>query len=453
MVNFPIDEDTPVAISYVENLQFDQHRKYVQKKDANYTELAFCIGVKKILYISFNLDSVITRIELGDGVRDNRILLLLRSYVGIFLINEVNFSNMVYPKLNFYLDYYNEHMKRNDMFVKDILDEIGRIISAVLQMISKEKTLYQIEYRGSKYVWKEQDNKNDVQFLYNCLQVNRWETLKRYNDIEQIYDSNITVLPPDIRPDLNPEYCVIQTSTGCKVKDIRGKACGFCRSFNGVAYKEYSVDKLIKEIQGLKEHYPQSLLKSDTCFVADGDAISADNFIDLVDLIKKMLPNIIHFESFISTYSILNMPKERWNQLKEIGLSCVYWGVESADDETLRFLGKPQNEWTIHKARSILEENNIPYAIIVMCGMTGIHGESINLSNHIPKTCKFINDSECRKVYISKLSIVEGSKLYEEMKKGYFIPMTWDEAEQEYRIMIGKINKHVNGSYGNQFIM
>ena len=134
-------------------------------------------------------------------------------------------------------------------------------------------------------------------------------------------------------------------------------------------------------------------------------------------------------------------------------MSCVYWGVESADNDVLRFLGKPQSEEVLFKARSILEKNRIPYAIIAMCGIQGISCDTYDLHNHVANTCGFINDSDCKKVYISKLQIIRGTSLYKSMKNNAFVPMNPSDIDVEYRVMIGNINKDVNGSYGNQFVM
>lgn len=447
-----VADNNPIAISYVDNLRLGKFREYVDEKQAGFIETAFYISAKKQLFISFNLDSIISKIELGDGIRANRIVLLERSYTGTLFVNPFNLENLYNEHLNFYLDYYNDSLKIDDSISKELIVDTLYLIELIIKILKTQNDVYTIVFTNLEYRWnKKRIDYEDIDFWLKSVIVNQWDSLQNKKLIDYVYSSDIMVLPPDIRPDINPHYCVIQSSIGCKVKDKCGKACHFCNSYQGISFREYSSDELSKQIVKLKEVYPKSLAKINTCFFADGDAISANNFLYLVDKSKEMIPNIINFESFISTYTILNTPINKWSQFRESGLSCLYWGVESADNDTLRFLGKPQNEKTLFEARNILERFDIPYAIIVMCGLSKIRAIANDFSNHVFKTCNFINESHCKKVYISKLHIIPGTALYTSMVNGAFIPMGLDDIDLEYRNMINLIIKSVQGAYGNQF--
>lgn len=449
-----VKDSSLIAISYVDHLQFGEFRNYVTKENMGFIEIAVRINSLKVLYISFDADAIISKIELGDGKKYNRIILMSRSYTGIFSINEPNLKNLDNDNLNYYIDYYNTEMKPNNRVAKEMIRDLQILLKKILNQIKYDNKIFFINFQNADYVWHEKQVENaDVDFLNRCLEVNQWKNLFEKTVLHQIYSSEIAVLPPDIRPDTNPNYCVVQTSVGCKVKDIRGKACKFCNSFQKVKYRECDSEEVERQVRKLKVIYPKTISNSRICFFADGDAISATNFLSLVSRVKSLLPNIKAFESFISTYTILNMPKEKWKDFIGSGLSCVYWGVESADNETLKFLDKPQTERLIFEAREILEKQGIPYAMIVLCGLSKINNNYNNLYNHVEKTCNFINDSKCKKIYISKLNVIPGSKLYEEMENRAFIPMSQEEIDEEFRIMIGNLNKNVNGAYGNQFIL
>jgi len=442
-----LHKNSVLAVSFVDNLTLGEIRKYTELKKANYIELAYRVTEYKILFISFNLDGILSRIELGDGKRPNRVILLSRNYNGIFAVNIPNLTNLKNMKLNFYVDYYNENMKKNDEISKQFIADVRVILNHAIKVIQSQQT-YTISFQSGNYNWVHQSLSYDIEILLNnALEKCVWENVINF----KVYPCCITVLPPDIRPDLNPHYCVVQTSTGCRVKDIMGHACHFCSSYNHTRFIEHSSSTLYYEFTQLSMYYPKSIQRSCYCFFADGDAIAASNFLALVSQTKYKLPNILGWEAFISTYTILNMPVEQWSYLLDSGLTCVYWGVESADNNTLQFLGKPQSEQQLKSARQILETMGIPYAIIVMCGFSKIFS-SINLSGHIEKTCLFINESKCSKVYISKLNVLPETELYRRFKEEEFIPMLGCDIEYEYRLMIRKINKPVNGAYGNQFI-
>jgi Fe-S oxidoreductase len=440
-------KNSALAVSFVDNLTLGEIRKYTKLKKANYIELAYRLTEYKILFISFNLDGILSRIELGDGKRPNRVILLSRNYNGMFAVNVSNLTNLKNLKLNFYVDYYNENMRRNDEISKQLVADVRWVLNHTINVIQSQQT-YTISFQSGDYNWSYQSLPYDIEMFLNiALEKCVWENVINF----KAYPCCITVLPPDIRPDLNPQYCVVQTSTGCRVKDIMGRACYFCSSYNHTRFIEHSSSTLAYELAQLLMYYPKSIQRSRYCFFADGDAIAASNFLALVSQTKHKLPNILGWESFISTYTILNMPDEQWGKLLESGLTCVYWGVESADNNTLQFLGKPQSEQQLKSARQILENMGIPYAIIVMCGFSKI-SSSIDLSKHIEKTCLFINESKCSKVYISKLNVLPETELFRQFKEEELIPMLDCDIEYEYRFMIHRINKPVNGAYGNQFM-
>lgn len=442
-----LQKNTAIAISFVDNLVLGEIRKYTELKKANYIELAYRLMECKILFISFNLDGILSRIELSDGIRPTRVILLSRNYNGIFAVNAPNLINLKNQKLNFYVDYYNENMKKNDEISKQLIADVREALGYAIEAAQLQQ-MYTISFHSGNYNWIHQSLPYDIEIFLNiALEKCVWENIINF----KIYPSCITVLPPDIRPDLNPQYCVVQTSTGCRVKDIMGHACHFCASYNHTPFTEHSSSTLDYELTQLLMYYPKSIQRSCYCFFADGDAITASNFLTLVSQTKHKLSNISGWESFISTYTILNMPVVQWGNLLNSGLTCVYWGVESADNNTLQFLGKPQNEQQLKSARQILETMGIPYAIIVMCGFSKI-SSSIDLSRHIEKTCLFINESKCNKVYVSKLTVLPETELFRQFKEERFTPMLEHDIEHEYRFMIRKINRPVNGAYGNQFM-
>ena len=401
----------------------------------------------KILFISFNLDGILSRIELGDGKRHNRIILLYRNYNGDISVNAPNLINIYGEKLDFYVDYYNENMGKNDRISRELIADVKCALENAITATQLKK-VYTISFQSDKYIWIRSSLYCDVEsFLKDALGKCLWENIANHI----VYPSCITVLPPDIRPDLNPHYCVVQTSAGCRVKDLMGRACYFCSSYQHTRFVEHDEAILDHELTQLLTIYPKSIKRSTYCFFADGDALAASNFLDLVSQTKLKLPNIKGWESFISTHTILHMPSEQWAPLLRSGLNCVYWGVESADDHALQFLGKPQDEQQLITARQILENHGISYAIIAMCGFSKI-SSPLDLSEHVEKTCAFINKSNCKKVYISKLSILPGTELFLQLKDSKFTQMSSSDMEQEYRLMLLKITKQVTGAYGNQFM-
>ncbi len=308
-----------------------------------------------------------------------------------------------------------------------------------------------------KYIL-EKDESEMRNMVNKCLEIDIDMLFDEKFYFKQGYLTPISVLPPNVRPDINHNYMIIQVSCGCKIIKEKGKSCGFCASYDKVDYYEKTIEELESHILKLWTSHKICISNSNCVFLADGDPLASEDILIYIEIIKSMLPQILYFESFISTKTILSFSRQQWNELKKLGLRKVYWGVESADETTLRIIGKPQSLSMIQNAKMILETNKVDYDIIVLSGVGGLLNKNRSLEDviknpHVFNTSEFINDSNCSSVFISRLQIPPYSNMSLKIDKGILYPLSDDEMEQQYRSMVKHINKDVRGSYGNQFVI
>ena len=403
---------------------------------ADYYEIVIYLNRNRKVLFNFSLDGVFLSIALGESGRKNEILLVQRNYNQDIYLFEKNIENLRLDELDFYLDYYNEHVIEDKASANRFLKEIKVIISKLC--LSEELPCNQKKYIQQFISWIDS-------YLCDSLPSNN------------LYSGTLSVLPPSVRPDLDSHYIIVQTSYGCRLKTMRNRACAFCGSYKGVEYKPLLIEELINECKLIQKIYPKQCNHAKYVFLADGDALYDEDIVKKLNVIKELFPKIQGFESFISTTAILQMPDDTWISLKRHGLVKVYWGVESANDETLRLLEKPHSRKTLEQAKAILEANDISYEIIVMAGIGALQKnpeerkKSVK-TQHVVDTCEFINSSQCHGVFISRLQLLQGTKFWEMKKSGDIIPYSNEELSSEYRDMIAAINKDVRGSYGNQFV-
>lgn len=401
----------------------------------NFFDILIWTNDNKLLSVLFDLDGYIVSLELRENGRKNAVIIMKRNYNGVFYIFPRNCLNLKNETIDYYLDYYNNNMVINNQYARRLMDEIYQIINCM-----KTKT----------------ENDIFLAMLGKAL----------YHNIDDLFDSNffqkqgystqLSVLPPNVRPDNNHNYTIIQVVNGCKIMSQRKRACGFCSSF-GMKYHEYDIDELKEHIKHLLESSPCMTAQANCVFLSDGDPLIATNILQQIETIKNELPNIQSFEAFISTSSILSINSSKWNELLQSGLRKVYWGVESADDITLNIIDKPHDINMLNNAKKALEEHGIPYDIIIMSGIGLIHQANrteFNLTEnaHVENTVNFINSSKCSSVFISKLQISPNSAMARKINNTIF-PFTENEMELQYRSLVKKLNKSVRGSYGNQFVV
>lgn len=434
-------DDINISLHYRNNkyTQFGdfQHYDLITKyeEDVHFFQVNLYMNTKKILFFQFDLDGYIVSIELAEPARKNTICILRRNYNGIIYLFSKNNLNLFQETIDFYTDYYNNSVVINDRKSKVIIDEVYTIISHI-RNIEESKCYF------------------DILTKILCLSKEVYFDDSYY--LKQGYISPLSVLPPNVRPDINHNYIIVQVTSGCGLIKRRKKACAFCDSFNS-NYVEREVNEISNHIACLKKTNTYALGHAKYVFLADGDPLIAHNIIDYITIIKNKLPRIEGFESFVSTATILNCNEKRWKEFMGLGLKKVYWGVESADDDTLKIIDKPHNQLMLLQAKEKLEKIGIHYDIIIMSGIAKLDklmrtkDEVIN-NAHIQKTCEFVNNSKCDSVFISKLEITIGSKLFKQ-KDRYIFPYSSDEMEAQYRMLVGSLRCPVRGSYGNQFIV
>ena len=405
------------------------------KHSGDYLEILIYVNTNKILSIVFDLDGYFNNLELREKARKNAVTVMKRNYSGVFYLFYCNYQNLNNEEINYYLDYYNNNIVIDNFITRQLMGEVYQIID---------------------YIKKKESNGTFKRILSKITNHSLDTLFQEDLYLSQGYMSQLSVLPPNVRPDNNSNYIIIQVTSGCSIMSRRKRACGFCAAY-GMKYHEFTLTELEKHIDRLIVSRAESTKKATRVFLADGDPLSATNILQYIEIIKNKIPNIKEFEAFISTSTILNIDNDIWNKLIENGLKRVYWGVESADDFTLNIIDKPHDSIMLQKAKNIIEKYKIPYDIIIMSGIGLINQSNrseaeLCENDHVRETTKFVNASGCNSVFISKLEIIPKSTMAQKVGTLIF-PYAQTEMEIQYRNLVKKINKPVRGSYGNQFVI
>jgi len=418
---------------------------------------------KREIIINFDLEGRLIDIELGAELLDSNVKILERSFDGRFYVYSENCRNLrsnqnvVYR----YYDYYHESV------CEDL--KISRILVNLVTSFLKE--IFQAGYKSNERI-KLIGNTSIknlslslIKILEKSLRKYNWEGLIQDKERSQeIYSTPISVLPPEVRPDQNPVFAIIQLTHGCRIQKLRGP-CKFCNSYRNVSYKEKNIEELKNHIEKVKEFTGQGWKYVRKIFLADADPLfTTINSEVYFKLFKKELPNINWYECFISTLGILSKSEKELKKLMKLGLRRLYWGVESADDKTLKTLGKPHNKKMLYKAASILNKIKIPYVVILLSGIANFtfdYRKNLTKSLHIKETAKFIRDFNCSHVYISRFTPQPDTEIYDLIKVKELNYPSQTERELEHRMMIKVVSynekdpfkpaRNVKGTYGAQF--
>jgi len=266
--------------------------------------------------------------------------------------------------------------------------------------------------------------------IYELLNIDLPESIKNFLSIiiknnsktldfkaktfHNIIDGKITVLPPDSRH-VDYEVIPVIIADGC-IYD-----CDFCMIKDNKNFKTRKQNNITQQIQGLKEFYGKNLSNYNSLFLGKNDALYAGE-----ELIKNTIEesyNAFDFKKssifgtnlflFASIESFLDCDDSLFKYLnKSPYYTYINIGFESADIETLNFLGKPITVKEVNNAFSKMQEINRYYDRIEI---TANFVFSDNLpENHIPSIIelnKKLNTSFYEKggIYLSPLDTTEST--------------------------------------------
>ena len=103
--------------------------------------------------------------------------------------------------------------------------------------------------------------------------------------------------------------------------------------------------KPIEEIEAELRDLSQAGYPVKRVFLADGDAmtLSTRRLVDILQMINKYYPDIQRVSSYCLPRNLKKKSVEDLQDLADLGLSLLYVGCESGDNEALRLVNKGED--------------------------------------------------------------------------------------------------------------
>ncbi len=244
-----------------------------------------------------------------------------------------------------------------------------------------------------------------VRYDFDALEFDRLRFLSLYRPIN--------ILPPD-------QYLavVLQATEGCHYN-----RCTFCTFYRGTRFRLKTAEEFRQHIREVKHYFGDALAMRHNVFLGDANALVApqQHLLEFFEIIHEELPmSQRNYKSsdngagphrpgqFDGVYAFLDLfsgQKKTWHDyaaLRGWGLKRVYIGLETGDDELLRFLNKPA---TSEEARDIvmhLKRAGVSVGVIVLLGAGGDRFAR----QHVERTVKVLNSlplDEDDFIYLSPL--------------------------------------------------
>ena len=152
----------------------------------------------------------------------------------------------------------------------------------------------------------------------------------------------------------------------------------------------------------------------------------------LLGMIHQYLPYCACVASYASIKNISQYSVEELSILHDAGLRLLYIGFETGRDDILKLMNKSHTVNEAIKQAKKLNESKLPFNSIIMYGIAG-EGESVD---NAVATAKMINQFITNKVITMNLTVFDGTKLKNMVKRGDFIPPNRNERFVEIRTLL-----------------
>jgi radical SAM superfamily enzyme YgiQ (UPF0313 family) len=182
-----------------------------------------------------------------------------------------------------------------------------------------------------------------------------------------MYSDRIQYIPPVYRPPSEAESLILPVTNGCS-----WNKCTFCEMYTAPQkrFRPRAEEEVLESIRRCREEFGGEVRR---IFLADGDAmtLSTRRLVTVLEAIKRELPTVRRISSYCLPRNLRKKSVEEIKELAALGLSLVYVGAESGDDDVLARVNKGETFATTLDALEKLGEAGIKRSVMILNGLGG----------------------------------------------------------------------------------
>lgn len=230
---------------------------------------------------------------------------------------------------------------------------------------------------------------------------------------------------PLFRPPSEADSLILQITLGCT-----WNKCSFCEMYSSKKFRIKTEADIVKDIEGAAKFMP-GVRK---IFLADGNpmVLSTGKLLFVLNAVKDHFPKARRVTTYALPRDILSKTPEELKALKNAGLSMLYVGVESGDDEVLKFINKGETYASTVEGLLKAKEAGMKLSVIILNGVGGLKYSR----QHAENSAKILNAIQPEFASALVLSFPFGIERYHEKFGGEYIEMQVADLLKEMEIFI-----------------
>jgi len=230
---------------------------------------------------------------------------------------------------------------------------------------------------------------------------------------------------PLYRPPSEARSFILQATLGCS-----HNRCTYCGMYRDKSFRERPTEEVLEDIRAAGRAWPGV----HKVFVADGDPLvmGMDSWRPILKCLREAFPRLRRVSAYATAQNILAKSGDDLLALRELGLSLLYIGPESGDDETLRRIVKGANFQDHARAARQAHGAGMKLSVIMLLGAGGTERSHI----HARESAGLITEMDPHFLSALTLTVIPGTPLHRMAQKGRFRLPPIEDLLEELRIMV-----------------
>lgn len=227
------------------------------------------------------------------------------------------------------------------------------------------------------------------------------------------------------RPPSEAGSLILQVTVGCS-----HNKCIFCVSFKDKKFRMKSLQEVFEDI----DEASSQLKGVERVFLADGNAMvmETEKLLQILERLYRSFPYLQRVGIYANPQDLLNKEKEEMSRLKEAGLTIVYLGVETGNEELLKWIKKDATREDIVEGGRKAKDAGLALSVTVINGLGGRE----KMADHAFDTATLLNQIDPEYLGLLTLMVCEGTLLAKEVERGVIEVPEPFEILQEIRMML-----------------
>lgn len=211
------------------------------------------------------------------------------------------------------------------------------------------------------------------------------------------------------RPPSEANSFILQVTLGCSFN-----RCSFCSMYRTKHFAVRPLDDVQREIRAMAQVYPGVR----RVFLADGDALAVPtgHLLAVLDALCAAFPRLERISSYALPANLLKKSVDELAQLRENGLTLLYYGIETGSAELLKRVTKGATPDAMMAGLIKAKQAGLWISATVILGLGG----QTYWREHIDATANLVNRVELD--YLSTLQLMIEPSIEEEFHRKFREP-------------------------------